>query len=223
MKQRHITSQLLVGALLVAVGIVLLLTTFSVFEIGWLLTYTPILLILLGIYALAVSGFRNIFAAGIVILSAGFWQLVTLDYLEAEQVWQLWPLLIVFIGLSIILGQYRSRNPTASDHPTTMALFGGVEMQSESKRFSGAALTAIFGGAELDLREAEITDPPAHISVITAFGAASLVLPANWNAQVDILPIFGATSDERLRNPDEDEEVDIVVTGFALFGAVSVE
>lgn len=224
MATRRLSSQVVLGALIVLVGVVLLLRTTDVLEIGWLLTYVPSLFVLLGIYALVVSGFRNVVGAGIIVLVAGAWQLVALDYLEASQVWDLWPLLIVFFGLSVILGQYRSRSqPTKTDHPTALAIFGGQEPRSQSKHLTGADLTALFGGVELDLRDAEIADPPAHVSATVAFGGASVVVPRDWNVQLDVLPLFGGATDERTREPTEHDEVDLVVTGLALFGGVSIE
>jgi len=223
MATRRLSSQLLLGAVIVLVGIVLLLRTTDVYQVDWVLQYVPSLFVLLGIYALVVSGFRNIVGASIVILVAGAWQLVTLGYLEADQLWELWPLLIVLFGVSILLGQYRSRStPTESDHPTALALFGGSEPRSQSKQFTGADVTALFGGVELDLREAAVKDPPAHVSATVAFGGAEIVVPPDWNVRLDVLPLFGGASDERTRNPDEHEEVDLVVTGLALFGGVSI-
>lgn len=224
MAQRRLSSQLLLGAAIVLVGIVLLLRTTGIYEVDYLLKYVPSLFVLLGLYALVVSGFRNVVGAGIVVLVAGAWQLVALDYLEAEQVWDLWPLLVVFFGLSILLGQYRSRSkPTTSDHPTALAIFGGSEPRSNTKNFTGADLTAIFGGVELDVSEAEVADPPAHVSATVAFGGAEIRVPEDWNVRLDVLPLFGGASDERPRSPAEHEEVDVVVTGLALFGGVSIQ
>ena len=224
MTKRRLSPQVILGALIVLVGIVLLFRTTDVYDAGWLLTYVPLLFVLLGIYALVVSGFRNVVGAGIVIIVAGAWQLVALGYLEADRVWELWPLLIVFFGISVLLGQYRSRSkPTTADHPTAMALFGGSELRSQSKQFSGADLTALFGGVELDMRDAEISDPPARVSVTAAFGGVDLVVPREWNVQIDVVPLFGGASDERTRDPDEHENVDLVVTGLVLFGGVGIE
>jgi hypothetical protein len=215
---------MLLGVAIVLVGVVLLLRTTGLYEVDYLLRFVPSLFVLLGIYALVVSGFRNVVGAGIVILVAGAWQLVTLGYLEAEQLWDLWPLLIVFFGVSVLLGQYRSRRePTSADHPTALAIFGGSEPRSTSTQFTGADLTALFGGVELDLREAEVADPPAHVSATVAFGGAEIRVPEDWTVRLDVLPLFGGASDERPRSPAEHEEVDLVVTGLALFGGVSIE
>lgn len=221
---RRFSSQVLLGAAVVLVGVVLLLETTGSYDADVVLRFIPSLFVLLGVYALVVSGFRNVVGAGIVIVVAGAWQLVTLDYLEAEQVWELWPLLIVFFGLSILLGQYRSRQePTSADHPTAVAIFGGSEPRSTSQSFTGADLTAIFGGVELDLREAEVADPPAHVSTTVAFGGADIRVPEDWTVRLDVLPLFGGATDERSRSSAEHGAVDLVVTGMALFGGVNIE
>jgi predicted membrane protein len=88
--------------------------------------------------------------------------------------------------------------------------------------FTGANLPAIFGGAELDLRDAEMTQRPAHVSAIAMFGGVEVTVPEDWNVNIDVLPIFGGASDERGRTERTHDEVDLVVTGFAAFGGVEV-
>lgn len=223
MANRRFSSQAVLGVLVILVGLVLLLETTDVYEVDYLLQYVPSLFVLLGLYALVVSGFRNVVGAGLVIVVAGAWQLVALDYVQADQLWDLWPLVLVFFGLSILLGQYRSkREPTRADHPTAVAIFGGSEPRSASTQFTGADLTALFGGVELDVREASIADPPAHISTTVAFGGAEIRVPDEWDVRLDVLPLFGGASDER-SSGGGDGEVDLVVTGVALFGGVSIE
>jgi hypothetical protein len=39
---------------------------------------------------------------------------------------------------------------------------------------------------------------------------------------MDVLPVFGAAEDDRPRRDEEHDEVDLVVTGFTAFGAVTV-
>jgi len=223
MQTRRLSSQVVLGALVILVGVVLLTETTGYADVDVFWTYVPSLFIVLGVYAFVASGFRNVIGPVIIVAVAGAWQLVTLDYLTADEVVQFWPLLIVLFGLSIILGQYRSRvKSVEGTYVTALGIFGGSEKRT-SGLFTGADLTALFGGASLDLRDAEPEDRPVHVSTTALFGGVEIVAPREWNVQMDVLPIFGGASDDRARSDDEHDEVDLVVTGFAAFGGVAIE
>ncbi|MFB6139836.1 MAG: hypothetical protein ABEJ26_05320 [Halosimplex sp.] len=224
MEYRRVTSQILVGSVVVLLGVVLLARTTGVYDTDRLLVYVPSLFVLVGLFAIVASGFRNLVGPLMVVLVAGGWQLVALDILTVETVFSLWPVLIVLFGLSLILGQYRARAVAReSDFLTSIAVFGGRAERSTSKTFHGADLTAAFGAVELDLRDAVVEHPPATVNANAMFGGVEVVVPREWNVRVDVFPLFGAGEDERTRRAEEHDEVDLVVTGFALFGGVSVE
>jgi len=222
-RRRTLSSQVLLGALIVLVGLLLLGRSTGLYDFGPVFRYVPSLFVLLGLYAIVRSGFRNLFGPLVIVALAGAWQLVTLDVVAGEDVVQLWPLFIVFFGLSVLLSQFRRPPDAVSEsHVSALAVFSGSEKRSSTRSFSGANLTALFGGAELDLRDAEIADPPAHVSAVALFGGVSVVVPREWRVEMDVLPILGGASDERPRREEEHEEVDLVVSGFAAFGGVEV-
>jgi hypothetical protein len=223
MYTRRVSSQVLLGALVVVVGIVLLAETTGYADVDVFWTYVPSLFVLLGLFAFVASGFRNVVGPAIVVAVAGAWQLAALEYVTVEQIVQFWPLLIVLFGVSIVHGQYRSRaRSVEGSYVHALGIFGGSEKRA-SGLFTGGDLTALFGGASLDLRDATLEDRPVHVSTTAMFGGVEVVVPREWNVQLDVLPIFGGATDDRLRAEQEHEDVDLVVTGFAAFGGVAVE
>ena len=217
------TSQLLFGGLVVLVGVLLLLETTGAVETRALLLYVPSVFVLVGLWALVQSRFRNIVGPVVLIGVAGAWQLVALGYASAGQVIVYWPVLVIAFGLSILLGQYRSRVRATDDAFTSaFAAFGGVEKRSTSNEFSGADLTAMFGSTELDLRDAAIADRPAQINAVALFGGVEITVPRNWNVRMDVLPVLGGASDNRPRSADPHADLDLIVTGFTAFGGVTV-
>ncbi|QIB74065.1 cell wall-active antibiotics response protein [Halogeometricum borinquense] len=217
------TSQVIFGALVVLLGVLLLLDTTNVYPTRNLLTYVPMLFVIAGVWALVQSGFRNIVGPVVLVVVAGGWQLVALDYATVGELITYWPVLVIAFGLSVVAGQYRSP-PVATDdsYDSLFAAFGGAERRNTSKTFVGADLTAVFGGVELDLRDADITDRPARINAVALFGGADVIVPRDWNVQMDVLAVFGDASDDRPRRETQHEAVDVVVTGFTAFGGVSV-
>lgn len=221
--RRRPTSQTIFGGLVILLGVLLLLDTTGVLNTSDLLTYLPLLFVAVALYALIASEFRNVVGPAIIILLAGGSQLIALNVLEFSDLAPLWPVFVIIFGLSVVLARYRARAHTvADDYVSTLAFFGGSDKRSTSQSFAGADLTALFGGTELDLRDAEIVNRPAYVSATAAFGGVDLVVPRDWNIRVDVIPVFGAAEDDRPRREEEHDEVDLVVTGFVAFGSVSV-
>ena len=217
------TSQQLFGAIVVLIGVLLLLDTTGVVETAELVVYVPSLFVLVGVWALVQSRLRNLVGPVVLIGVAAAWQLVALDYATTDEVVAFWPVLLIAFGASVILGQYRSRvTATEDSHTSSFAAFGGVERRNTSKSFTGADLTAAFGGSELDLRDAEVANRPARINAVALFGGVDIVVPREWNVRMEVLPILGAATDERARTENVNDEVDLVVTGFVAFGGISV-
>ena len=223
MDTRQLSSQSILGGILIVIGIVLTAETTDAYDASIFLEYIPLLFVLLGVYALVSSGFRTLFGPVVVIIVAGAWQLVTLEYLDPEQVTQFWPLVIVAVGVSFVLGRYRSRSRTVSDsHLNAIGIFGGSEQRSTTAAFEGADLTALFGGVELDLRDAGIADRPARVSATAMFGGCEIAVPPTWNVRMDVFPIFGGAEDERKRRDSDHDEIDLIVTGFVAFGGLVI-
>ena len=217
------TGQLLFGAIIVITGVLLLLDTTGVVPTRDALLYVPSLFVLVGVWSLVQSRFRNLVGPVVLIGVAGAWQLVVLDYATVGEVVAFWPVLVIAFGLSVLLGQFRTAvRETEAEYTSAFTAFGGVEKRNTSTAFAGADLTAIFGGTEIDLRDAGIVDRPAQINAVALFGGVDIVVPREWNVRLDVLPVLGGASDDRARTERRNEEVDLVVSGFAAFGAVTV-
>ena len=219
------TSQFLLGGIVVLLGVLLLLHTTGTLPTGDLLLYVPSLFVLLGVWILVQSRLRSLVGPVVLIGVAGAAQLVVLEYATFEQVVVYWPVLVIAFGLSIALGQFRSRVQQSDAAFTSgMAVFGGVEKRNTSKAFTGGDLTAFFGGTELDLRDAAIEEKPARIDATVLFGEVEIIVPREWNVRMDVVPVLGGASDDRPRrdHASDHDEIDLVVTGFAAFGEISV-
>jgi hypothetical protein len=222
MAYRRVTSQVLLGGALLVIGLVLLLDTTGVYDTGRILRFAPSLFVLVGVYALVRSGFRSLFGPLVLILIAGAYQLVLLDVITGDQAVQFWPLLLVIFGLSVVFGRRRRASETTEAVVDLFAFFGGSERRATGP-FVSASLSSAFGATELDLRDADLAERPAHVSVAALFGGADIVVPRDWNVVIDVLPLFGAAEDDRPRRESEHEGVDLEVTGFVAFGGVTVK
>jgi predicted membrane protein len=81
----------------------------------------------------------------------------------------------------------------------------GTEVKSVSKNFQGGSVTTIFGGAEIDLRDADIAEG-ASLEFTSIMGGASIIIPENVHVDISGAPILGGWED-RTRKYGENEDV----------------
>ena len=227
MARRGLPTQVATGAIIVIIGILLLLSTTDTLDVGSLWRYVPSLFVLLGVWALIRSEFRNVTGPIILIIIAGTVQLLALDLITGRTIATWWPVLIILFGFSVMTGYWRQRrrvSTTSGDDIDLIGIFGGTERRVDSTSFTGGTATAIFGGVDVDLRDAAIAEPPAVETATALFGGVEVRVPEDWTVSVDALPIFGAVEDERGRRPDikRSAEPDLVLNGFVAFGGISI-
>jgi len=111
----------------------------------------------------------------------------------------------------------------SSNYLVVRSVFSGVVKNVVSKNFQGGRISCVFGGAEIDLSQAEITSP-AIIKFEVVFGGAKLVVPAHWSVQNEIDGIFHGIDDKRRFNPDAsiNPEKVLILKGSAVFGGIEI-
>lgn len=227
---RQYTNQLFIGAALVLGGLLLFLSNLNLINIGGVWRWLPSLFILLGIWQLYVNNFR-FFTGPLILIVGGFlFQLSALGALGIDSVFDLWPLILIIIGGSILverLGIQLPSLPGRNQDPNSvniLAIFNEAKHTATSEVFDGGELTAIFGSAEVDLRQITPASQPITINAFALFGGVEMKVPETWHVQRDIIGIFGGTEDSRKQKADiADRPVDLIVTGFALFGSVEID
>ncbi|WP_159077053.1 LiaF transmembrane domain-containing protein [Halococcoides cellulosivorans] len=225
---RTLLSRISTGGLIVLVGLALLARTTELFDAGLVWTWLPALFVVLGVWALLASQFRNLTGPVMVIAVAGAVLARNLDVISDATLGRWWPLLVVLFGVLLVVG--RSRRRRSSPGATTgevsvLSVLGGSERRI-GPTFTGAEVLSVFGGSELDLRETDVPTPPAVLDTITLFGGTELRVPSDWVVQIDALALFGGIEDDRQAPSDgparTEEGPDLVITGLVLFGGLEI-
>jgi predicted membrane protein len=139
---------------------------------------------------------RSWIAAGFLIALGGLYQLKVLDVVDFTPWMVIWPLILLFIGLSLVFRNSSISDKTsAAEKEDVTAILAGATAISTSKKFSRADLTAIMGGAKLDLREANIQDG-ATLNVLSFWGGVEIILPTNVIVRNQLNNILGGTEDK---------------------------
>ncbi len=231
---RRISYQIIIGTILLILGVLLLLRAAGIYDTGQLLVYAPSVIVLFALISLIKSNFRSVSGPLILIVIFGTIQAVALGLASSDIIL---PVIIIAVGLGFIFNRIRrpSIRERVTDKVEMMAILGGVESRNSSKAFRGGEMLAIFGGADLDLRDAQIHDPPAEIQVFTFFGGTEIRVPEGWNVRMTVLPVLGGAEDERRRPRARGDGVsdssfqgssgqpDLIITGFVAFGGVTVK
>jgi predicted membrane protein len=226
------------GGILAVVGLLILLDNMGIHAASHIYRFWPLILILIGLWNLTCQSGRVI---GVVLIILGvLFQLDTLGV--AHFSWgELWPLVIIGAGLLVMWSSLQARRVSKvvsdalggqpqTDPRTTLnevAIFGGIERRITSQDFQGGYVQAVFGGVELDLRDANMQQDEAKLEINAVFGGVELRVPDTWQVVSRGQAFFGgfvdSTRNYRTENPANPGKKSLFLTGSAVFGGVEIK
>lgn len=119
-------------------------------------------------------------------------------------------------------GDTKSYGPTGDDYLDTVSVFGGVKKTILSKNFRGGEVVNIFGGAELDFTQADITGR-VILDITQIFGGTKIIIPSHWQVVSDIAAVFGSIDDKRIRSTAAiNSEKILVLKGVSIFAGIDI-
>jgi hypothetical protein len=114
--------------------------------------------------------------------------------------------------------------PAGGDTLHEFAMFGGGDRMIRSQSFRGGNITAIMGGFDIDMRDAQMAGESATIEVFVAMGGIDLKVPESWTVVLDITPFMGGANYRKGGPPPGDAPRKILtITGFVFMGGVDVK
>lgn len=214
--------QLLFGLVLLGLGVVLLLGRLEIVELSfWEIvgTWWPLLIVAAGLAALATV--PRAWPGPVALVAVGvFLQLARLELFELDLGSLIWPIVLIVIGLTLLVRFGRPTSDSAESIRSTV-FWWGSERRSRSPRFRSAVLTAVMGGIELDLREADI-EGRADISIFTFWGGVEVKVPPTWRVRVRGLPILGGWDDKTV-DPVDPGAPELVVHVTTIMGGAEIK
>jgi predicted membrane protein len=225
------SPKLVLGVAIIVAGLVLTLDnlfpenheiTHKIFRL-W-----PLILVAIGVAKIRQDGGNGNIGGWLFVIGGSILLLNSVFQIHLSNV--LPPLLVVAVGIVIVikaLKQSRGVPPElarSDDFLQGTAIFGGFKRRILTQAFKGGELTAIFGGCELDLREAALDSGQARIDVFVLFGGGELRVPEGWEIANRATAMFGALNDKTHHGPSSTEARPcLVVTGLILFGGLEVK
>jgi hypothetical protein len=118
-------------------------------------------------------------------------------------------------------GGLRAQASDSDEFVRATAVMSGVNRVNASPGFRGATLTAVMGGCEIDLRQAEIASGEAVVDVFAVWGGIELKVPGHWVVVNQVVPILGGVDQKsRASNPDGPR---LIVRGTVVMGGVDID
>ncbi|MDD6794859.1 MAG: LiaF-related protein [Clostridiaceae bacterium] len=151
----------------------------------------------------------------------------------------IFPIILVLIGFSIIFkGHFHvekrenhygdksyeinmGNSKKGNGFLNVVAIFWGNEKRIQNEEVLGADCAAVFGGIDLDLRDA-IINHDISIDSLNLFGGTDIYLPNNVNVKVNSLGIFGGI-DNKTYHPYIEGAPTVYVNGTCLFGGIDIK
>lgn len=222
--QENSNSKAWLGIVLVAIGSFFLLRNLDLipnFIPYWVFSWEMIFVIAGG--AMLATGRRE----GLVFLGIGaFFILPDILHFPHFRMRDWWPLILIAIGLVIVVrrrehfGRYSEESK--SDVIDDVSIFGGSGKSISSKSLKGGRITAIFGGSELNLADADLGKSEVVIDCFCMFGGTEITVPSDWIVINEAFTAFGGFDDKSIPGKEKDPNKVLRFKGLILFGGVEV-
>jgi predicted membrane protein len=235
---RGMTSQVLMGVLVIAIGLLFLLDNLDIIDIHDALAFWPLVFIFAGVAKLLDTTSPDGYLVGLAGIGIGVTMILHrlgIIYFSWRAVW---PLILIGVGALVVYramtgGRSARFGVAVADGKDGMgapfeagaqtvdvtAVLGGFERRVHSKDFRGGEVTAVMGGCALDMREASIVGE-AVIHVFAFWGGVTLKVPPDWTIVLEGTPIMGGFEEKTVAPPDNGKR--LVVRGYAIMGGVEV-
>ena len=223
------TQRFLPAVILIAVGVVFLLDNLHLFPGHDIWEYWPVTPMIAGAFKLADSPTPKGRTLGGTLLIGGGILLASNLGLIPIDAGDLWPLALIAAGVFMLMNRTGLSWGGGGKYTTNMrseaAVFGGGKRKINTSDFKYAKFDAVFGGFEIDFREANIMGDSATVEINAVFGGAEVRIPTNWSAVVQAAGVFGGVTDNSTQpnlatTPNFKR---LYFKGAAVFGGVNIK
>lgn len=218
---RNAFTRNITGLLILALGAGLLLNALEVISIGnFIADYWPLGIVAAGVL-IFINNWRSWMVSAFLVALGALYQLREWGTIDIQPWSVIWPLILIFVGLSIVFGRtYSGKRVTKSERDDVTAIMAGVEVKNHSKSFKQSNATAIMGGAAIDLRDAEIENN-ALVEVFSFWGGVEIIVPENVIVRNQVNNVMAGTEDKTKQKTDKNSPV-LVIAGTVIMAGVSI-
>ncbi len=211
------------GSILILLGIGFTLQQLDLIEFSSILSsWWPLLIIIIGLIQIATNSVSKL-GGTIIIFIGAMLQLRKLDLIDAGLRKFFWPVLLILVGIKILTHKTHGSWTNTDDLVNCFAIFSSIVNKNASRNFKGGSITAFFGGAEVDMRNAILSPEGAFLDILVAFGGIDLRVPQGWKVATSGIPIFGGWENKTEITENLQPEATVLnVRCLAAFGGIEI-
>ncbi len=213
----------IIGLLVVAVGLSFLVTNLDILPFSVTIGDWWPLFIIAGGVVIFLHDTKNYLWALLTIALGVTFQLKQLGIIESNP-WQLfWPAVVIAVGLSIMTSHRSSKARVAtSDREDVTAILSGSEVKVQTADFTGGRVTAVCGGASIDLRGA-IIKKEATLDLFAFWGGIEIYVPDGVIVRNSTSAILSGI-ESKVSNSDMSEKAPVLhIVGDAVMSGVEIK
>lgn len=215
-------GRLLLGAVLVVLGILFLLDQTDVLDGGdTIAEWWPLIFVAAGLLYLSFTP-RHVLVPAVLIILGVVLLAGSLDFLPDWVEKAIWPAVLVVIGLWVIFGRAVMPGAARGDRVNSIVAFFGRDIVNDSQQFMGGSILNVFGGTQIDLRNATPAPGGAAIDVLCGFGGVDIWVPEGWRVDIKGLPLFGGWGNKTRREGLPPDAPRLSVEALVAFGGLEV-
>lgn len=117
---------------------------------------------------------------------------------------------------------YKQERKNPDNWLDVVTIFGNVKKLVYSKNFKGGDIVSIFGGAEINLTQADFNGSVV-IEMVQIFSGAKLIVPPHWQIRSEMVAVFGGIEDKRPPQTNYDEDKVVILSGTTFFGGLEIK
>jgi len=211
-------QSVLFGLILIFIGVVLLLGNFNIIpDLPRYVFYWPNIFLVLAVVSVSSGNYRGAAIFGLI------WSFFMLHFYWHLHFRDLWPLIIMLVGVSIILRNKSGKVASGlvdDNFFEELNIFGGGNRIYTSQQLQGGKVTNIFGGSEIDLTQT-VPHETTTIEIFTLFGGCKLIVPPEWHISMHTTAIFGGFEDKR--DVSVQNGPTVYIRGLTIFGGGDIK
>jgi predicted membrane protein len=241
-KPRRLSTGSFFGLLLIILGVFWVLHNTNMIDFQ-IRVWWPLILIVIGL--LHLYHHRRIFdfISWLLIGLGVIFLLTSNDIIDRHEIWKYWPILLVILGISIVFNRGRCFTPryyykndlikgagkegdesraSSEDRIDESTIFGSISKRITTKSFKGGSISIVFGGAEIDLHSAQLSEEGAVLDISTIFGGVDIRIPESWIVQTRSSAVLGGV-DAKYSNTEDNTGKRLVINASAIFGGIDIK
>lgn len=216
------------GVTIVALGGILLLRNLEIIKFNsWNVFWGTVWaagLVLAGLVTIVSSRKLLTRAWGLLLMAAGVSIGLNAYGVIDVSIWKLfWPVILIAVGLMMVFSigsaNRKRAEESGTDDNEKVAIFYGEQSRVRGD-YTGGSATAIFGGVDLDLRQANIKDD-AIIDVFTFCGGININLPDDVIVKNEVRGVLGGSDDKTMSKPSAKKT--IYLKGECVLGGLEIK